>query len=74
MCDPFYWYEYELDREYEENQMVDLLFYFYLKNRLTPIDIQFAYQEGFIPEDKFKYIMNMIYDKQQRDFDMFRGK
>lgn len=54
--------------------MTDLLFYFYLKNRLAPIDIQFAYQEGFIPEDKFKKVMSMIYDKQQRDFDILRGK
>lgn len=54
--------------------MTDLLYYFYLKSRLTPLDIQFAYQEGFIPEDKFKYIMNMIYDKQQKDLDMIRGK
>lgn len=54
--------------------MVDLLYYFYTKNKLSQLDIQYAYQDNFIPKNSFKEVMRMIYDRQQRDLDIIRGK
>ena len=54
--------------------MVSLLYYFYIKGKLSPIDIEFANQKGLIPLNDFKTVMEMIADKQQRDLDMIRGK
>ena len=54
--------------------MVSLLYYFYIKGKLSPIDIEFANQKGLVPLNDFKTVMEMITDKQQRDLDMVRGK
>lgn len=50
--------------------MIGLLYYFYVKGKLSPIDIEFAKQKGLVPLNDFKKVMEMIADKQQRDMDM----
>lgn len=54
--------------------MIGLLYYFYIKGKLSPVDIEFANQKGLIPLSDFKTVMEMIADKQQSDLDMIRGK
>lgn len=54
--------------------MIGLLYYFYVKGKLSPIDIEFAKQKGLVPLNDFKKVMEMIADKQQIDMDMIRGK
>ena len=54
--------------------MIGLLYYFYVKGKLSPIDIEFANQKGLIPLNDFKTVMEMIADRQHRDLDMVRGK
>ena len=54
--------------------MVDLLYFFYIKNKLSQFDIEYAYRNDFIPKNSFEEVMRMIYDRQQRDLDMVRGK
>lgn len=50
--------------------MIGLLYYFYVKGKLSPIDIEFAKQKGLVPLNDFKKVMEMIVDKQQIDMDM----
>ena len=54
--------------------MVDLLYFFYIKNKLSQFDIEYAYKNDFIPKNSFEEVMRMISDKNQRDLDMVRGK
>lgn len=56
------------------SKQVDMLYYLYLQRRLTISDLEVLKRENFINGRTYNKVYNMIVDKQQRDFDILRGK
>lgn len=56
------------------NKQVDMLYYLYLQRRLTISDLEVLKRENFINGRTYNKVYDMIVDKQQRDFDILRGK
>ena len=56
------------------SKKVDELYYLYLQGRLTISDLEVLKRTNFINDKIYNKVYDMIVDKQQRDFDMIRGK
>lgn len=56
------------------SKQVDMLYYLYLQRRLTISDLEVLNREDFISDKVYNKVYDMIIDKQQRDFDILRGK
>ena len=56
------------------SKQVDMLYYLYLQRRLTISDLEALKRENFINDRTYNKVYDMIVDKQQRDFDILRGK
>ena len=56
------------------SKQVDMLYYLYLQRRLTISDLEVLKRENFINDRIYNKVYDMIVDKQQRDFDILRGK
>lgn len=56
------------------SKKVDELYHLYLQGRLTISDLEVLKRENFINGRTYNKVYDMIVDKQQRDFDILRGK
>ena len=56
------------------SKQVDMLYYLYLQRRLTISDLEVLKRKNFINDKIYNKVYDMIVDKQQRDFDIVRGK
>lgn len=56
------------------SKQVDMLYYLYLQRRLTVSDLEVLNRKNFINDKIYNKVYDMIVDKQQRDFDILRGK
>ena len=56
------------------SKKVDELYYMYLRGRLTISDLEVLKRTNFINDKIYNKVYDMIVDKQQRDFDILRGK
>ena len=56
------------------SKKVDELYYLYLQGRLTISDLEVLKRTNFINDKIYNKVYDMIVDKQQRDFDILRGK
>ena len=56
------------------SKQIDMLYYLYLQRRLTISDLEVLKRENFINDKIYNKVYDMIVDKQQRDFDILRGK
>lgn len=56
------------------SKQVDMLYYLYLQRRLTISDLEVLKRENFINGRTYNKVYDMIVDKQQKDFDILRGK
>ena len=56
------------------SKQVDMLYYLYLQGRLTISDLEVLKRTNFINDKIYNKVYDMIVDKQQRDFDILRGK
>ena len=54
--------------------MVSLLYYLYLKCKLSLFDIEVIRNKSLISSEEFNIVEALIKDKQQRDLDMIREK
>ena len=54
--------------------MVNLLYYLYLKGKLSLFDIEVVRNKSLISSEEFNTVETLIKDKQQRDLDIIRGK
>ena len=56
------------------SKKVDELYHLYLQRRLTISDLEVLKRANFINDKIYNKVYDMIVDKQQRDFDILRGK
>ena len=56
------------------SKKVDELYHLYLQGRLTISDLEVLKRTNFINDKIYNKVYDMIVDKQQRDFDILRGK
>ena len=56
------------------SKKVDELYHLYLQGRLTISDLEVLKRTNFINDKIYNKVYDMIVDKQQRDFDIIRGK
>ena len=56
------------------SKKVDELYHLYLQGRLTISDLEVLNRTNFINDKIYNKVYDMIVDKQQRDFDILRGK
>ena len=56
------------------SKKVDELYHIYLQGRLTISDLEVLKRTNFINDKIYNKVYDMIVDKQQRDFDILRGK
>ena len=56
------------------SKKVDELYHLYLQGRLTISDLEVLKRINFINDKIYNKVYDMIVDKQQRDFDILRGK
>ena len=56
------------------SKKIDELYYLYLQGRLTISDLEVLKRTNFINDKIYNKVYDMILDKQQRDFDILRGK
>ena len=56
------------------SKKVDELYHLYLQGRLTISDLDVLKRTNFINDKIYNKVYDMIVDKQQRDFDILRGK
>ena len=56
------------------SKQVDMLYYLYLQRRLAVSDLEVLNRENFISDKVYNKVYDMIVDRQQRDFDILRGK
>ena len=56
------------------SKKVDELYYMYLRGRLTISDLEVLKRTNYINDKIYNKVYDMIVDKQQRDFDILRGK
>ena len=56
------------------SKKVDELYHLYLQGILTISDLEVLKKENFINGRTYNKVYDMIVDKQQRDFDILRGK
>ena len=56
------------------SKKVDELYYLYLQGILTISDLEVLKRTNFINDKIYNKVYDMIVDKQQRDFDILRGK
>ena len=56
------------------SKKVDELYHLYLQGRLTISGLEVLKRTNFINDKIYNKVYDMIVDKQQRDFDILRGK
>ena len=56
------------------SKKVDELYHLYLQGRLTISDLEVLKRTNFINDKIYNKVYDMIVDKQQRDFDILRGR
>ena len=56
------------------SKKVDELYHLYLQGRLTISDLDVLKRTNFINDKTYNKVYDMVVDKQQRDFDILRGK